>query len=79
VLNCFNATRLLSEARERTLGQREKFRLKVHTMMCAGCRNFGKQMVELSDISKTFANRETPAESGRRRDKERDRRDDDVL
>jgi N-acyl-D-aspartate/D-glutamate deacylase len=64
VLNCFNATRLLSESRERALGRRERFRLKMHTMMCAGCRNFGDQVVELGTISNHYVKRESPEEGG---------------
>lgn len=57
MLNCKEATRLLSEAQDRPLSLREKLTLNMHTMMCSGCRNFGKQMDTLRVIAKKFANR----------------------
>ena len=39
-LSCDQVTRLVSESQERSLTLKEKMELKVHTMMCAGCRNF---------------------------------------
>ena len=47
MLNCHNATRLMSEAQERKLAVSEVMSLKFHRMMCQGCNNFGKQMVGL--------------------------------
>ena len=39
-LSCHEVTRLVSELRERSLTLKEKMELKVHVMMCSGCRNF---------------------------------------
>lgn len=55
MLNCKRATELLSEAQERELTFAERASLKMHTMMCSGCDNFGKQMVTLRVMSKTYA------------------------
>jgi len=57
MLNCFNATRLMSDARERPLRFQEKIALRFHTMMCAGCRNFDHQMGTLHTVSRKFVNR----------------------
>ena len=39
MLNCHDATRLMSDSQERTLKLGERFSLKMHVSMCAGCRN----------------------------------------
>ena len=44
MLNCHQVTRLVSESRERPLTLKEKMKLKVHIMMCSGCRNFEKHI-----------------------------------
>ena len=54
-MNCQQATRLLSDAQERRLSLKERAALKVHVIMCSGCRNFGEQMGVLRNISHTYA------------------------
>lgn len=54
MLNCREVTRLLSESQERTLSLSERMSLKVHLLMCAGCRNFGKQMDALRQIARAY-------------------------
>lgn len=54
MLNCQNVTRLYSESQERTLTLQERMSLKVHVMMCSGCRNFGKQMLTLRHIARAY-------------------------
>lgn len=44
MLNCKDATRLMSEAQDRKLSVAEKLRLEMHLAMCNGCRNFRRQM-----------------------------------
>lgn len=55
MLNCYQATRLLSEAQEHPLSLRERLSLKMHVMMCSGCRNFGEQMHVLRRITRAYA------------------------
>ncbi|HXG29123.1 MAG TPA: zf-HC2 domain-containing protein [Nevskiales bacterium] len=55
MLNCVEATRLMSEAQERKLTLREKLPLKMHVMMCSGCRNFHAQMHALRRITRAYA------------------------
>ena len=55
MLNCKNVTRLYSEAQERQLSLKARMSLKVHVMMCSGCRNFGSQMHTLREISRAYA------------------------
>jgi predicted anti-sigma-YlaC factor YlaD len=55
MLNCHEATRLLSESQERTLDLQERISLKMHVMMCSGCRNFGQQMHTLRQMARAYA------------------------
>lgn len=55
MLNCQRVTRLYSESQERALTLQERISLKMHVMMCSGCRNFGKQMHMLRHIAHTYA------------------------
>lgn len=56
MMNCHQATRLLSDALDRELTIKEKAALTIHTSMCSGCRHFGKQMGTIRQISKQFTN-----------------------
>ncbi len=58
MMNCQQATRLLSDAQERELSLKDRAALKFHVMMCSGCRNFGKQMGTLRDIAHSYAKRQ---------------------
>lgn len=55
MLNCQEVTRLYSESQERTLNLQERMWLKMHVMMCSGCRNFGKQMHTLRQVARAYA------------------------
>jgi hypothetical protein len=55
MLNCKNVTRLYSEAQERSLTLQERMALSMHVMLCAGCRNFGKQMDTLRHVTRAYA------------------------
>ncbi len=55
MMNCIEATRLLSEAQERKLALEDRISLKMHVMICSGCRNFGQQMDMLRQVSRAFA------------------------
>jgi len=55
MMNCRQATALLSQALDRELTLAERAELKIHLMMCSGCRNFGQQMHELRDITRLYA------------------------
>jgi hypothetical protein len=59
VLKCQEATRLYSEAQERPLTFTERAGLKLHVMMCEGCRNFGHQMRDLRRFARGFARGES--------------------
>lgn len=55
MMNCKQATRLISESQDRSLSLTEKMSLKVHVMMCTGCKNFSLQVPFLSQAMKAYA------------------------
>jgi len=55
MMNCHQATRLISESQERDLSMAEKLSLKMHVMMCSGCKNFSLQIPFLSQAMKAYA------------------------
>jgi predicted anti-sigma-YlaC factor YlaD len=57
MMNCKEATRLLSESQDHTLSIKERISLKLHVSMCKGCRNFGHQMQYLRKITRAYAER----------------------
>lgn len=44
MLNCKDATRLLSRQQEQRLSLWERLSLKMHLMICYGCKNYGRQI-----------------------------------
>lgn len=54
MMNCQQATRLISESQDRTLSLSEKMTLKMHVMMCAGCKNFSLQISFLSQADESL-------------------------
>ncbi len=63
MMNCRQATRLLSDAQEHKLPIMDRAALKMHVVMCSGCRNFAKQMGVLREIAHAYA-KGTEAEPG---------------
>lgn len=55
MMNCQQATRLISESQERPLSLPEKMTLKIHVLMCSGCKNFSLQVPFLSKAMKAYA------------------------
>jgi len=55
MMNCQQATQLLSEAQDRNLSLTERASLKMHTMMCSGCHNFSRQMQTLREFAHVYA------------------------
>ena len=44
MLNCKQASELLSQALDRKMTLRENISLRLHLLICHGCSNFSKQM-----------------------------------
>ncbi len=55
MMNCQQVTRLLSDAQEQKLLIKDRAALKIHVMMCSGCRNFAQQMDTLREIAHSYA------------------------
>lgn len=65
MMNCREATRLMSEAQDRKLTLKENAELKFHKMICTGCRNFGNQMDSIRAFMQEFAKTpEGPGQDG---------------
>ena len=45
MLDCKHNTELLSQSYDRPITLRERFAMRMHLMMCRGCRNFEKQLI----------------------------------
>jgi hypothetical protein len=57
MLNCKQNTELLSQALDRPITFREKLAIRLHLMMCRGCRNFEKQLVFIRKASRKMADK----------------------
>ena len=57
MIPCDEATRLLSEAQDRTLGTGERTVLRMHAWMCSKCRLFGEQLGFIRQAARGFAQR----------------------
>lgn len=55
MLNCQEVTRLFSERQERKLTLKEAMDLRFHTLMCTGCRNYGKHLQALRILARSYA------------------------
>jgi len=54
MLNCKEATRLMSQEQDRALTLRERLALRYHTLMCIGCTNYRKHMRFLRRAAERF-------------------------
>lgn len=54
MLNCQEATRLMSEAQEHPLPLAATISLRTHLLLCSGCRNFGRHLDVLRQASRAF-------------------------
>lgn len=54
MMNCKQITRLLSDSLEHKLSLKEKIITRMHIVFCAGCRNFGRQMLILREITRMY-------------------------
>jgi predicted anti-sigma-YlaC factor YlaD len=56
--SCKEVTRLISEGLDRDLGFGERVTLRVHFVVCKGCRNFEAQMAQLREAMRKLASAE---------------------
>ncbi len=62
MLNCHDATFLMSQGRERKLTFSERMKVRLHASMCSGCTNFERQLDQLSGAAKAFATHKAEAD-----------------
>lgn len=63
MLNCHDATFLMSQRQERRLSFSERMKLRLHMTMCRGCANFDRQLPGLGQAARAFAVTNTDDES----------------
>jgi hypothetical protein len=56
MLNCKQASRLLSQSLDRRLSWRERMGLRLHLMMCDVCQRFGRQIVMMRRAVRLMVN-----------------------
>lgn len=56
MMNCRQATCLISESQDWSLSLTEKMGLEVHVKMCLGCENFSQQVSFISQAMRAYAN-----------------------
>ena len=66
MLNCKQATELMSQEQDRPLDFKERLGLRFHVAMCAGCRNFRKQMTFLHEACARYPDAGTKEESNQK-------------
>jgi hypothetical protein len=57
MLNCKEATRLVSEGVDRRLGRGTRLALRLHLLLCGGCTRFSKQLAFLRKAMARLADR----------------------
>ncbi len=62
MMNCQEATRLLSQKLDRPLSLKEKMTLRFHLLICEGCHHYKQQMHQLRDITHTYVKHIPPHE-----------------
>lgn len=64
MMNCKQATTLMSEKMDRPLTLKAHMALRFHLMMCSGCSNYNDQMHDLRRITRVYAKGKDEPESG---------------
>ncbi len=59
MLNCKQATALMSQRMDKKLGLFQEMSLRLHLMMCSGCQNFNKQMDFLRQGCRKFPSQDS--------------------
>jgi len=61
-LSCREASRLISESRDRDLALGERVTLRIHLGLCTACTRFTKQLDFLRDAMKRYPERDDDSE-----------------
>lgn len=59
MLNCKQAAALMSQGMDKELGLMQRMSLRMHLMMCSGCRNFNRQMAFLRAGCRKFTRQDS--------------------
>ena len=57
MLNCKQASELLSQAQDRDISLRERLSLRLHLLFCQGCRNFSSQLQVMRAACRRYLDR----------------------
>lgn len=57
MMNCKQATELLSQAQDRPLSLGERLGLRLHLLICTGCSNFRRQLEVLRQACRRIGGR----------------------
>jgi len=57
MLSCKEASMLLSQSQDRSLGWLERLALRIHLGLCDGCRNFRRQLDIIRDAVRRYRER----------------------
>lgn len=60
MLNCRQATELMSQEQDRPLNLAERLGLRLHVLICTGCSNYRRQMGVLRAACRRFGSGGTP-------------------
>lgn len=55
VLTCQEASRLASQAQDRSLSLKERIGLKLHLLICVGCQGFTRQLMQIREACQRIA------------------------
>jgi hypothetical protein len=58
MLNCKETTGLISQGQDRPLTTVERIRLRLHLLLCSGCRNFNRQLDFLRTALRRYRDRD---------------------
>ncbi len=56
--NCKHTAELLSQGQDRSLTLPEKIRLRLHLLLCDGCRNFSRQLAFMRTALRQYRDRD---------------------
>jgi hypothetical protein len=58
ITTCKHTAELLSQEQDRSLTLPEKIRLRLHLLLCDGCRNFNRQLEFMRKALRQYRDRE---------------------
>ena len=74
MLNCREATKMISDGLDRPLTRRQRLKLRLHVMMCSACRAYRRQLERLHALfRRRFTDDPEPAGHERLSDSARQR------